>query len=145
MSELVVFELAGQRLGLASEHVHELVRAVQITRLAGAPPGIDGVIDLRGTIVPVFDLRARLSLPPRSVQRDEHMLICAAGETTVAIRADRVVEIRAGVELDVLTTRDSVMHALARLPDGLVVICDLSAVLTTDDLDALQRALAEAR
>lgn len=139
-----MFEVAGRRLGLASEQVQELVRAVAITRLAGAPPGVEGVIDLRGATVPVFDLRARLSLPPRGVQPDEHMLICGTGDATVAVRADRVVEIRASFELDAIpaeTTHDPMMQALARSPDGIVVICDLAAVLTTADREALRRAL----
>lgn len=146
-SELVIFELGSQQLGLASESVLEIVRAVAITPLPGAPAGVEGVVDLRGTIVPVFDLRARLGLLPRPLLIADHLLVCDAGACGVVIvRVDRITQIRANADAPELPqvgpSTDRLVRALARLPDGIVVVCDLSAVLTEPDLEALARAMA---
>lgn len=145
-SELVVFEVGPQRLGLASASVREILQAVAITPLPGAPTGVEGVIDLRGTIVPVFDLRARIALPPRPLRITDHLLVCDAGACgVVIIRADRITQIRAIADTpelpQVATAADPLVRGLARLPDGIVVICDLSAFLTEPDLETLARAM----
>ena len=60
--QAVVFGLGGQRPAGVVERV---VQAVEITPLPGAPDGMLGVIDVAGRVLPVFDLRQRLELPPR--------------------------------------------------------------------------------
>ncbi len=146
-SELVVFEVGPCKLALPSACVRELLRAVATTHLPGAPTGVDGVIDVRGTIVPVFDLRARLALAPRPLQSSDHLLICEAGASgVVAVRADRITEIRAIPSSPDLpqgeTLADPLVRSLARSSDGIIVICDLSAFLTEPDLETLAGALA---
>jgi purine-binding chemotaxis protein CheW len=63
-SLLVVFHLAGQEFGLLADAVREIIRRRATTRVPHASPYIDGVINLRGRIIPVFNLRRRLGLPP---------------------------------------------------------------------------------
>jgi len=147
--EVLVFEVEGERWALPAADVRELVRAVAVSRLPGAPRGVDGVIDVRGELVPVLDLRGRLGLPARAVRPDEHFVIAHAGRT-VAIRADRAVEI---ATIDGSTLADpraavpSAAHvsAVARLPEGMVLIHDLRAFLDPAEAGALDAALAEAR
>lgn len=145
-SELVVFELGPHQLGLASESVREILQAVAVTHLPGAPAGVEGVIDLRGAIVPVFDLRARIALPPRPPRTTDNFVVCDAGASgVVVIRADQVTQIRAIADTpevpQVGASSDPMVRGLSRLPDGIVVICDLSAFLTDPDLEALARAM----
>ena len=144
--EVVVFEIDSQRFGVTSDCVRELVRAVAITALPGAPVGVDGVIDVRGSIVPVFDLRPRLALSAAAVRASEQFLLCSVEALgLVALRADRVVEIRqvADVPLPTGSTRDALVTSLVRLPDGVVVLCDLGAVLSGSDFERLVRAMEQ--
>ncbi len=62
-SLLVVFQLAGQEFGLMADVVREIIRTRATTRVPNSPPCISGVINLRGRIIPVFDMRRRLKLP----------------------------------------------------------------------------------
>lgn len=143
MTDLVVCELGPQTLAFRADCVRELVRSVAITALAGAPAGIEGVIDLRGTIVPVYDLRARLHVEKRRLAPDEHFVICSTSRHVVAIRLDRVLEIRSDVELSALPeVGDPILRGCTRLPDGLVVVLDLDAALSDDAASALDDALA---
>ncbi|MEJ7602052.1 MAG: chemotaxis protein CheW [Kofleriaceae bacterium] len=145
-ADVVVFEVASRRLAVPSDRVHELVRAVAVTRLPGAPAGVDGVIDRRGSLIPVFDLRPRLALAAAPVRPTEQFIICAV-ETIglVAVRADRVLELRTVAVLASVpagSSTDPLVGSLIQLPDGVVVLCDLAGVLDPADVQQLARALA---
>lgn len=93
-SLLVVFHLAGQEFGLLADAVREIIRRRDTTRVPHASPYVEGVINLRGRIIPVFNLRRRLGLPP------------AATEDTRANQAVIVVEFDgndAGLLVDVVS------------------------------------------
>ena len=125
-----MFELAGRRFGLPASDVQELVRIVTITPL---PPGagpVEGVIDLRGGIVPVYDLRAGLGLPPRAVDVRESLVIVRRDGRAVAIRVDRPLEL-ARVSAGEFEPTSGFAGAsaplspgVARLPGGLAVLLD---------------------
>jgi len=133
--ETLVFELAGRRYGLPAADVQELVRIVTITPM---PPGsgpIEGVINLRGTIVPVFDLRARLGLPAGAIDVRESLVILRRDGRAVAIRVDRPLDL---VSLDVgdfepgPTPGSGIGQGspgVAKLADGLAVLLDPAPML----------------
>lgn len=71
--KLVVFRLGEEEFGAPINQVHEILRLVEITRVPRAPRFIEGVVNLRGRIIPVLDLRRRFDLPvdasPKNKQR----------------------------------------------------------------------------
>lgn len=91
--EILVFEVGGRRYGLPAAEIRELLRAVTILPLPLAPAGVVGVINLRGTVVPVMDLRARLGLPPKPLEPADHLVIIGADERPVALLIDRILEL----------------------------------------------------
>jgi purine-binding chemotaxis protein CheW len=144
--ELLVFELAAQRYGLRLSCVQEVVRAVAITHLPGAPAVVEGAIDVRGRVVPVLDLRARFGLPRKLLDPDEHLILARGGARLVAIRADRVhwlFDIAAAAIVESARVTPTLAHVagVARLPDGLVLIHDLETFLTEAEAEALEGAL----
>ena len=148
--EVLVLEVEGERWALPAADVREIVRAVAVARLPGAPRAVDGVIDVRGELVPVLDLRGRLGLPARAVHPDEHLVIADAGGRTVAIRVDSAVELATVDDASLADPRAAVpsaehVSAVARLPEGMVLIHDLRAFLDDAEAGALDAALAEAR
>ncbi len=143
---VLVFEIEQHRYGVDTEAVHEIVRAVQPTRLPKAPPVVMGLLDVRGEAVPLVDLRLRFGLPPRPLGLHEVFLIVAARGRRCALRVDSAREL-------VRVPQESVRAAPARsqyaagtapLADGLLVICDLDAFLEEAELMQLEQALAEA-
>lgn len=145
--EILVFVLAGQRYALWASDVRELLRAVAIVPLPRAPEIIEGVINLRGRIVPVIDLRRRFGLQPRAVQPNDHFIIAALGARLVALRADRALDL---VRLDpgqlergeALSPAARHLPGVARLSYGLTVIHDLRTFVTESEAASLDRALA---
>ena len=92
-TELLKFELGRQLFGIPLRDVSEVVRAVSVAPLPKAPPIIEGVINLRGTIIPVLDIRARFKLPPKGIGPSDHLVVARAKDRVVAVRVDRALEI----------------------------------------------------
>src|SRR5947209_286603 len=91
--EVLVFEIEGRRYGLAAVVVRELLRMVAVVPLPGAPAVVEGVVNLRGAIVPVLDLRQRFGLPARPATPADHLIVAEADGRPVALRVDRAVEL----------------------------------------------------
>ncbi len=143
-NEIVVFAVAEHTIGVPASTVRELIRAVAITRLPGAPAGVDGVIDVRGTLIPVVDLSERLGALPRPIRSSDQLLICDVTSGSLAVRADRVVDLRATATQAVPAgaEADAIVRGLMRTADGVIVICELSAFLAEPDIAALASAIA---
>jgi len=93
--QFVVFRLGGQDYGLPIAAVEEIARRPDhMTRLPKAPKFIDGVINLRGTVVPVIDLRHRFDLAPGELKPAERILVVGIGATRAGFMVDDVLEIR---------------------------------------------------
>jgi purine-binding chemotaxis protein CheW len=133
--EILVFEVAGRRFGLPATEVRELLRAVSIVPLPLplAGPAIEGVVNLRGRIVPVLDLRARLGLPIRAVVPSDQMIVAQSEGRLVALRVDRALDL---VRLDAGATAAGGIDGVrvARLADGLAPLLDLRTVLAGETL-----------
>jgi purine-binding chemotaxis protein CheW len=94
--EILVFEVARQRFGVLSADVRELLRTVTVVPLPKAPAIVEGIIDVRGTIVPVLDIRSRFRLPGKAAEHSDHLLVARAGERLVALRVDRALDLGPG-------------------------------------------------
>ena len=144
--EVVVFEIGGQLYGLPASDVRELLRAVAIVPLPRAPAVVEGVINLRGQVVPVLDIRSRFRLPPRPLAPADHLIIARAGERLVALRVDRATDLVRLRTADVEDAKGLVPGAeyvawVAKVPDNLVLIHDLRTFLSRAEAAALDEAL----
>ena len=76
---LVTFQLGNEEYGIEIASVQEIIRATDITPVPGAPAHVRGVINLRGKIIPVVDLRTRFALPQTEADDSQrHILAIAA-------------------------------------------------------------------
>jgi purine-binding chemotaxis protein CheW len=144
--EVVVFTLDGRRYGVPAADVQEVVRAVLPTPVPGAPDVVEGVINLRGHIVPVFDLRRRFRLPRRDVTPTDHLIVVRFAERRAVLRVDRVDGLVRLAAADVEEAGGVVPGAeyiswLARLPEELVLVHDLRTFLSRREAEVLDAAL----
>ena len=129
-------------VGLSANAVRDIVRSVAIAPLPGAPPIIEGAINLHGRIVPVVDLRSRLDLPALANAPDQFLVILETSDRFIAIRVDDVDDITdvstAGLETQAgLSPVIQRLSGVAATPDGALVIYDADAFLTQAERDAL--------
>jgi purine-binding chemotaxis protein CheW len=144
--EVLVFELEGQRYGLSTVDVRELVRAVTITRLPDASLFIEGVVNVRGRILPVLDIRARFHLPPKALDPADHFIVASAGLRGVILRVDRALHLALIDEGSVeaapaLGASATYVAGVAKLDGGLVLIHDLATFLSAAEAASLDEAL----
>jgi purine-binding chemotaxis protein CheW len=143
--DLVVFEIGGVRYALPAPAVREVVRAVTIVPLPDAPPIVEGLINVRGVLVPVLDVRTRFRIPANAGAVSDHLILAWAGTRLVALRVDRAVEVAAVDARDIENAKAVVPDAnyvvgVAKLPDGLVLIHDLCTFLDDAERAALDTA-----
>ena len=144
--EVLVFEVGGQRYGIPSADVRELVRAVAITPLPDAPAVIEGVVNVRGRVLPVLDLRARFGMPPKPLDPSDHFIVASAGARGVILRVDRathlaVVDDAAVQAPETLGAGANYVAGVAKLDDGLVLIHDVTTFLSAAEAASLDTAL----
>lgn len=146
--EVLVFEVAGQRYGLPTADVRELVRAVTITPLPNAPAVIEGVVNVRGRVLPVLDIRARFRLPAKSLDPSDHFIVASAGPRGVILRVDRATHLALVDEASVQSPQTlgpsaTYVAGVAKLDGGLVLIHDLTTFLSDAEANCLDKALSE--
>ena len=145
--EILIFELGTTRIGLRCTDVRELHRAVALVALPKAPPIVEGIINLRGRIVPVLDIRARFRLAPNAPSHTDHLILAFAGERLVALRVDRALDV---VRVDPQQLEGSeatwkgvaYVAGVAKLRDGLVLIHDLATFLDAAEHETLSDAVS---
>lgn len=145
--EFLAFEVEDRRFGLAAQLVREVTRAVAMAGLPKAPPIVEGVINVRGTIVPVLDLRQRFGLGPTPLAPEQHFIIAQAGPRLVALRVTRVLELLAVDETAIqpaarVAPGAEYVAGIAALPDGLLVIHDLARFLSLEEAERVDAAVA---
>ncbi len=143
---LLTFALDEQRFGLPMADVQEVVRVAAFARLPKAPRVIEGVLNFRGSAVPVLDIRSRFGLPPRAVQTSDHLVVARAGNRMAAIRVDRVSDLITVAAKDIedivaVTPHSDYVAGVVKLPGDIVLIHDLSTFLSAAEACDLDRAL----
>jgi len=151
--DILTFELDERRHAFRADHVMQVVQMVEISPLPGAPAVIEGIVNVRGTIVPVFDLRARLGLPPRAIDPGQHLVILASGARSSAVRVDMADDFVSIPDADIaISLTDSGVRGassrhvagIAATPDGTTIIYDLAAFLSASETESLDHALETA-
>jgi purine-binding chemotaxis protein CheW len=144
---LLVFDLGGQRFGIPLTSIREVVRIVTITQVPETPPIVEGVINLRGSLVPVVDIRARFKLPAKAVELSDQLVVAVARSRVIAIRVDQVIDLVTPAESDIedvkqVAPNSTRIAGVAKLPDGMVMIHDLASFLSAAEAVAF-RALED--
>ena len=131
----LLFRVAGSVYGCDIDAVREIIPYRRATRLPGAPPYVQGLINLRGTIVTVLDLGARLDAT-RAPMRDlgGSIILAEHGTRVVGVAVDEVMDVQAIAEEPVESatgeTRDGVVRGLGHLGDDVVVLIDIHTLVT---------------
>ncbi|MFC5530371.1 chemotaxis protein CheW [Cohnella yongneupensis] len=136
MSDHIVIGLNEMKYGLAIAEIQEIIKILPITDIPNVPHYIEGVINLRGTIVPVIGLRARFQLPAREADASSRIVIVntAAAEEAIGLLVDNVMQVVPFEE--VLPAPDGVgggdqsyVKGIGKLDGQLISLLDLSKVL----------------
>lgn len=132
----VTFALAGETYALPVEAIQEILRVGTITRVPDAPHPVRGILNLRGRVVPVVDLRVRLGLPRVEPGSRSRVLVANARGRLIGLLVDTVEQVvrldRNTFEAppaDVLTAQSDYLRAVCQQGQALLILLDTERVL----------------
>lgn len=135
--QLVIFDLAGQSYGVNIGTVREIIRMQEITQVPRTPDYVEGVINLRGKVIPVIDMRKRFGFPVVEHTKDTRIVVIDIGGADIGATVDAVTEVlRLGADSieppsSVITTTDSdYLLGIAKLETQLIILLDLQRALS---------------
>jgi purine-binding chemotaxis protein CheW len=145
-TKLVLFTLDEQRYALDLASVERIVRVVDVTPLPKAPPIVLGIINVKGDVVPVYDLRGRFRLPGREISLSDQLMIAKTSRQTVALLVDGVDSVLEVADEEIASAQEILpeieyVHGVVKLQDGLVLIHDLDQFLSPEEERTLEGAL----
>ncbi len=143
-TQFLTFALGAEEYGVAILNVQEIKGWSPVTPIPSTPPYVKGVMNLRGTIVPVIDLRLRLGLPEAEYGPFTVIIVLTVAGKTVGTIVDAVSDVLTIADADVQTTPSfggavdtRFIAGIAQANDKLVVLLAVDAMLRHDDLAAL--------
>jgi purine-binding chemotaxis protein CheW len=147
--QLVVFELANELYGVNIAAVESIIKMQAITQLPHTPPYVKGVTNLRGSVLPVLDLRIRFALEAQEDTRQTRIMIVTMGSIKAGIIVDGVSEVLRVSEESIeplppmLNSVDSAfLKGIARLESRLIILLDLSRVLNLNEQQSIEAMTA---
>ncbi|MFP4144313.1 MAG: chemotaxis protein CheW [Phycisphaeraceae bacterium] len=145
--QLVTFEVGEEEFAVDILAVQEIIRMMQLTRVPQSPPSVEGVINLRGQITPVIDLRQRFGLPGQEPNSDSRIIVVEVRGRVLGFIVDRVHEVlrishqivdpapKLGDHLD-----SDYVRGVGKLEDRLLILLDLERLFSGEELDHAREA-----
>jgi len=144
--QLVSFNIGEEEFGVDILKVQEINRMVEVTRVPNAPEYVDGVINLRGKVIPIIDLRRRFGMPRKEKDKNSRIIVVELTGKVLGFVVDAVSEVLripgsvtepppaiiAGIKAEYIT-------AIGKLENRLLILLDLERVLTADEHEELRK------
>ena len=144
---LVSFKIGDEEFGVDILSVQEINRMSQITKVPNTPDFIEGVINLRGRIIPVIDLRVKLGMTRKEHGKNTRIVVVELKGQTIGFIVDEVSEVLrvpkniteappdmvGGMNTDYITS-------IGKLEDRLLILLDLEKILSTTEFNVLETA-----
>ena len=134
------FKLNDEWYGQGIQNIKEVNRVGIITEMPGSPPYILGVINLRGRVIPVMDLRLRLGLPSKEISKESRVIVVELNESIIGMLVDSVHQV---LEIPVTsiseppdaaaTGRNRFIHGIGQMEDRLVFFIDVERIIEEED------------
>lgn len=145
----LTFVLAEEEYGLEILKVREIIGMMEITSVPRTPGFVKGVINLRGKVIPVVDLRLKFGLPSVESTDQTCIIVVDVGQVEMGIMVDEVKEVLDIIEGDIedspsfgVDVDTSFILGMGKAYDQVTILLDISKVLAGDDIVALGETAA---
>ncbi len=143
--QILVFRVASEELGLDISCVREVLRPQEVYPLPKAPPFIEGVINLRGHIVALIDLRKRLTAKETGDETNKRIIVCRVNRFIVGLTVNSLKEIIALSKEDIkplpevvsMQMETDMLLGIARVGERIIPILNLEHILTKKEVTEL--------
>ena len=141
-SQFVGFQLAGQEYAFRIEQIQEIVILDQVTKTPQTPNYVEGVSNLRGSIIPIINLRKLFGLEPKAVDGETRTIVVNVGERTMVCTVYMVSQVMRIPEDNIRPAPDTVtanganyIAGFARMNERLIILLDIDELLDPRKLD----------
>ncbi|MBI5235781.1 MAG: chemotaxis protein CheW [Deltaproteobacteria bacterium] len=146
--QLVTFRLGQEEFSLDILKVQEIIRHMELTRVPRTPDFVEGVINLRGRVIPVLDLRKRFGLPGAEDTSATRIIVVEVSGVTVGLKVDGVSEVLR-INADtvepppalVTNIESDYIKGVGKLDNRLLILLDVSKILSRSEKDALGKVV----
>ncbi len=152
LTQLVGFVIGNELFGVSILMVQEIIRSTPITAVPNSPDFIEGIINLRGSIVPVIDLRKRLSLYDDNtiIEEDIWILILNIEGRTTGFIVDSVTQVlkinedtlEPPPDIVVARLESQYIRGVCKLDKDLLILLDFNCILMVDEFKKLKEVVA---
>lgn len=144
--QLVTFNLVGEEFGLPILDVREIIRMVEVTPVPHSPSFVEGVINLRGQILPVIDLRKRFGLSSSSADEDTRIVVVEINHNLIGLIVDGVNEVLR-IPSETVNPAPQIVSSgigaeyiqgIAHYNEKMIILIDMGRVFNNDEMQNLQ-------
>ena len=143
--QLVSFKIGDEEFGVDILRVQEINRMSQITKVPNTPDFLEGVINLRGRIVPVIDLRVKLGMLRKEHDKDTRIVVVELKGKTMGFIVDEVNEVLR-ISKDITEAPPDIISgvnaeyitSIGKLEDRLLILLDLEKILSMSELNIVE-------
>jgi purine-binding chemotaxis protein CheW len=136
-NKYVVFKLENEEYGIDILRVKEIKEILRITRVPKSPSFVRGVVNLRGEVIPVIDLRKKFNLAEKTDTQSTRIVIVAVDEITVGLIIDTSSEVlEIGKELieeppaTIASIDHSYIYGIGKVEERLIILLDVSKIIS---------------
>ena len=144
--QLACFRIGSELYALDIMRIKEIIRPQKLTPIPKAPSFIEGVINLRGVVIPVADLRKRFDQPISGANRKNRIVVCSLSGRIIGLMVDEVTEVKRFGRQEIAPAPQFIggpeanyFLGVARRDEDLIMLIDLEKVLSSDEKIELQK------
>nr|QNO55201.1 hypothetical protein MHJDHPNH_00003 [Methanosarcinales archaeon ANME-1 ERB7] len=142
----VIFRLGNEEFGVNVMDIIEIAKISAITRVPRSPDFIEGVINLRGSLATVINLRKRFGFEPKEIDADSRIIIAECEDKPVGMLVDVATEVLSIPVSSIETTPDDVtteiskahLEGVGKVENRLIILLDLKQVLADKEIEMIK-------
>lgn len=140
--QLVIFDVNGEEFGVDIEQVNIIERTLEIFKIPNTPEYVEGLVNLRGKVHTVFNLRKRFKMPVKDFDENTKIIMANTGAAIVGLIVDEVKEIVKVDDKDIESApkvlenlERKYISSVAKVGDRIILMLDLGIVFMMDDYE----------
>jgi len=144
LRQFVTFNLGDEEYAIEILKVQEIIRMIAITRVPNSPEFINGVINLRGKVIPVMDLGKRIGLIEKETNNDSRIIVVEIQHKIIGFIVDKVnIVLRINKNIIEPTPQmvgkieSEFINGIAKMENSLLILLDLEKIMEPAELDEL--------
>ncbi len=145
--QFVCFMLAGEEYGIPILRVQEIIRYSTLTRIPQSADFVEGVLNLRGRVIPVIDLRKRFNIPENQMDESKRIVVVEIDKRIIGLIVDSVTEVRS-IDDDQVSppphmgtaVNSDFISGMGQVEERLIMLLNLDSAFSEEEKECLANA-----